>query len=246
MPVNPQKEHGYTSIANELMEALASYSMPGNHWRCLLCILRFIYGYKGKYAVRISNARISEITKIKRPHVSKIMNDLVKHKILNVTVECNIRNDVTLQSNIRAKTFVFNKHYDQWSAFRDVTVERNSFVTLHGNDSDFIPIIGKQKTIYPQHRKKEPKLQFKKKVPLPQNFTLTEQMKKYANSKRYCGNLNELTEDFCIYHKKKKTKFADWYAAWQSWIRNDIKWNPQHIKPKQETREERLERLNAN
>ena len=67
---------------------------------------------------------------------------------------------------------------------------------------------------------------FSKKVPLPSNFIITNEMKKYALEKGSNGNLENLTEDFCIHHRQKGNKFNDWYAAWQKWIRNDLKWNP--------------------
>ena len=42
---NPQKENGYIMIANEIMEALAKYRIPGEQRQCLDVILRKTYGY---------------------------------------------------------------------------------------------------------------------------------------------------------------------------------------------------------
>jgi hypothetical protein len=68
-------------------------------------------------------------------------------------------------------------------------------------------------------------LKFDKKVPIPEPFPMIDQMRVYAKEKNYAGDLSELTEDFILYHHKHGSKFKDWYAAWQTWLRNQIKWN---------------------
>jgi len=67
---------------------------------------------------------------------------------------------------------------------------------------------------------------FSKKCPLPSNFSVTDEMIAYAKKNGANGNLENLTEDFRLYHRKKGSKFVDWGAAWKTWIRNDLKWNP--------------------
>ena len=47
----------------------------------------------------------------------------------------------------------------------------------------------------------------------------------YLREKNPGSSFQTLFEDFVIYHKKKGSKFKDWYAAWQTWVRNDIKFN---------------------
>lgn len=64
----------------------------------------------------------------------------------------------------------------------------------------------------------------KKKTICPISFPVTEQMIKYASSKKYAKNLDDLTEGFIQYHKAKGTKNVCWYSAWQTWLRNDIEW----------------------
>lgn len=67
-------------------------------------------------------------------------------------------------------------------------------------------------------RKKSP-------TPCPDIFPVTAQMKQYAASKNHYPDLDDLTEAFLIHHRKKDNRFVDWYAAWQQWFRNDIKFN---------------------
>jgi hypothetical protein len=75
---------------------------------------------------------------------------------------------------------------------------------------------------------------FQKKVPIPKDIFLTEKMEEYAAKKRWRLDPKTEFERFVSYHKAKGTKFQDWYAAFQKWIQNDIKWNPEHQKPEVE------------
>src|SRR5512144_27891 len=45
---SPQKEHGYTPIANELLDAIMRTPMPDHARRVLLCIIRNSYGWHSK------------------------------------------------------------------------------------------------------------------------------------------------------------------------------------------------------
>jgi hypothetical protein len=69
---------------------------------------------------------------------------------------------------------------------------------------------------------------FKKKVCLPFQFHLTDQMKEYAKKKRYVGNLDTFTEYFISKNKASGSKYKDWYSAWQSWLQKDIEWHPEN------------------
>jgi len=71
----------------------------------------------------------------------------------------------------------------------------------------------------------------KKKTPTPDIFPVTDQMKDYAKKQNFGGDLEYITENFLLYHRKKGSKFVDWYAAWQSWVRNEVKWNPPEMSP---------------
>ena len=71
---------------------------------------------------------------------------------------------------------------------------------------------------------------FKKKVPIPANFYLTDEMKKYAGKKNYVGDLDAFTEHFILSckTKPKQYQYQNWYAAWQKWLLNDMKYNPKN------------------
>lgn len=75
--------------------------------------------------------------------------------------------------------------------------------------------------------KNEKNYKYKVKVPIPTDLELTPEFISYASSKGIKnGRLPDLFEAFTIHHRKKGSKFADWYAAWQTWVRNEIKFNP--------------------
>lgn len=72
------------------------------------------------------------------------------------------------------------------------------------------------------------KYKYEKKVPLPAGINLTDIFIKYAESKGITeGRMKDIFEAFTIHHRKKGSKFTDWYAAWQTWARNEIKFNPE-------------------
>ena len=52
-------------------------------------------------------------------------------------------------------------------------------------------------------------------------------MRVYAKKKNYVACLEDLTEGFLIHHKANGSKFNDWYAAWQRWLRNELKFYPE-------------------
>lgn len=45
---NPQTENGYTSISNELLEAIYRYSFTSTQLKIILCVCRYTYGYSRK------------------------------------------------------------------------------------------------------------------------------------------------------------------------------------------------------
>lgn len=47
---SPQKEHGYTPIANELLDAFMRLNLSEHAWRIVICIIRHSYGWHKKTA----------------------------------------------------------------------------------------------------------------------------------------------------------------------------------------------------
>lgn len=53
----------------------------------------------------------------------------------------------------------------------------------------------------------------------------------YAKRKEIKADLLPIFRDFVLYHSKKNSKMANWYAAWQTWVRNQINFHPECKNP---------------
>ncbi len=73
---NPQKENGFTPIANEIIESLVKIDLLGAEWRVLLFIIRKTYGYHKK-SDRISFTQFEKGTGISRQTINKTIKNLV-------------------------------------------------------------------------------------------------------------------------------------------------------------------------
>ncbi|MFX1536788.1 MAG: replication protein [Promethearchaeota archaeon] len=126
---NPQKENGYTPIANEIMEALAKINLSSYQFRLLMFILRKTYGFNKKDDW-ISNSQIVGGTGIRKQHVSRTKKELMERKL------------VTLSGN----KIKFNKDCSQWCELpRQVTVT---------NIGDGVTYPGSKVTSSGEHKRK--------------------------------------------------------------------------------------------
>lgn len=98
---NPQKENGFTKIANEILDALVKWHLSGYEWRVLLILIRKTYGWNKK-ADWISLSQFSEATGIAESHVSRALNMLLKQNI------------VTKGGNYKHPLFGLQKDWEKW------------------------------------------------------------------------------------------------------------------------------------
>lgn len=110
---NPQKEHGYTSIANEILEALARINLSSYQSRIVFLIWRKTYGYNKKNDW-IANCQIVEETGIRKSHASRTMKQLIDRKIVTK----------------RGNKIEFNKDYSQWKELPIQATVTNSGLKL--------------------------------------------------------------------------------------------------------------------
>ena len=83
---SPQKENGFTPIANELLDALARTRIPGEARQLLDVIIRQTYGWQRK-TVQISYKRFSELTGLQNGHIYRGIRSLVDHQIVVISTE---------------------------------------------------------------------------------------------------------------------------------------------------------------
>jgi phage replication O-like protein O len=211
--LTPQKENGYTAIANELMEALIKYKLPSSEIRCLLFIIRKTYGYNKKTDA-ISLSQFVKATSLNRKAVARALKSLNNKNLIYVE-KGGVKNDTILTSKYR-----LNKRYKSWvsSVKNDTGSVKNAQKVVskmtHTKDT-----IQKTKEIY-----KEKSLGiFEIKTFIPKKYEIQPEHIDYAKSKKLNKEQAEdQFEAFKLHHQAKGTKYKSWYAAYQTWIRNSI------------------------
>ncbi len=210
---SPQKDNGYTAIANETMEALSRFRIPGEQRQVLDFILRKTYGFNKKEDA-ISLSQFVKGTGLKKPNIVRSLSTLLSKKIIAV-----IKND-----NKPAHVYKFNKNYDVWKpVFKKKVVIKSDNKSL----SKVIPTkVDSTKAMVKEFK-------FKVKVPIPNDIFLTDKMRNYV-IKQGCNNgkhADNLFEDFRNHFKKTGKKWQDWTFTFYTWVRNDKKlYNPDKYK----------------
>ena len=99
---NPQKEHGHTEIANEVLEKLCTAQLTGSEFRILFFIIRKTWGWRKKMD-HISLNQIARGTGIGKRSVCRVLASLEGKKYIEkVTIDY-------------INMFGFNKDYEQWN-----------------------------------------------------------------------------------------------------------------------------------
>jgi len=102
---NPQKENGYTPIANEIMDAFVSFRVPGELRQVLDFVIRKTYGFQKK-SDNISNSQIIQMSGLGKGNVSRALSKLITHKLV-----------IKVDNFTKGKLLVFNKDYEEWIPF---------------------------------------------------------------------------------------------------------------------------------
>jgi phage replication O-like protein O len=129
-----QVENGYTRIANELLDTLCSFRLPGEATLVLNFIIRKTYGY-GKKDDDIALSQFVLATKLSKPHVCKALKILSRLGVI-----------VTQKGN-GITNYMINKDFDTWDPLpKKVTLPKKVMtVTQKGNNRYPIGDIQKKK-----------------------------------------------------------------------------------------------------
>jgi phage replication O-like protein O len=123
---SPQKEDGYTPIANELLEAILLYSFSSRQKSVIFAICRMTYGYSKK-SDALSGWQIAKMTNIDRSHISKTLDELIK---LNVIIKLPMGR---MSHGVLVNEITINKHYDTWLTVAETaTVAKTAPLLIHG------------------------------------------------------------------------------------------------------------------
>ena len=102
---NPQKEHGFTPIANELLEAIYSAKFNSTQLKIALFILRYTYGFSRKEH-KLSLNFISRGIGVSRRYVSHELKTLINADVVTV---------VSKHTDTEARVLSLNKNYEDWA-----------------------------------------------------------------------------------------------------------------------------------
>ena len=128
---SPQKENGFTAIANEILERLVKTCLLGAEYQVVFFLLRKTYGYQKKDDI-ISLTQFQKGTGLSRPTVVKTLKNLI--------ARCMVVKTSLPHSQI---SFRFNKDYDswvvntsklvkgKWKSGKDVLTETSKHVLTH-------------------------------------------------------------------------------------------------------------------
>lgn len=100
--VSPQLDNGYTRIANEILDALCRYRIPGEEMQCLLTIIRKTYGF-GKKADKIPLSQFQVATGLDRGNICRALRNLKNRRLISVKSDTG-----------KVTTYSFNKVFSQW------------------------------------------------------------------------------------------------------------------------------------
>ena len=103
----PQKEDGYTPIANELLEAILLSDFSKRQLLVIMTIARMTYGYSKK-SDALSTVQIANMTGINRPKVSEAIKELIEMNVLQKIDSGRMAHGVFVNE------ILINKHYKQW------------------------------------------------------------------------------------------------------------------------------------
>lgn len=112
---SPQKENGFTPIANEIMEQIVNTCLLGSEYQILFWILRKTYGFQKKNDW-ISLTQFEKATKLSRPTVVKSLKNLVN---MNIIIKSN------------SFDYHFNKDYEKWVVNTPLLVKYNNKIGKH-------------------------------------------------------------------------------------------------------------------
>lgn len=214
---NPQKENGYTPIANELLEQIISFDFTKRQLIVILTIARMTYGYSKK-SDALSGWQIAEITKLDRSDVSKTIAELIKMNV--VTKHENGRES----HGVLVHEISINKLYKTWVTVGNLptvgktpTVGNSPTVTVGNLPTQ--PLVK-----HPTHKAiKTNKTSIAKntnKTSLPDGFSISERVKTWAEKNGH-DQLEKHLENFILSCEKNSYKYANWDSAFMDAIRKN-------------------------
>ncbi len=135
---NPQKENGFTSIANELIESFQRLHLSGNQWCLLWTIIRLTYGWNKKVD-HISLSMFEQCTGLNRWNLKRDLNNLFKRGVIikdssGYMIGYGLQKDYTKwQTSIKNNTSIKN---DTATSIKNDTHKRTKTIKYSPNSNE--------------------------------------------------------------------------------------------------------------
>lgn len=101
---SPQKENGYTPIANELLDKIVTLKLNGTQYKIIILLWRYTYGFSRKEH-ELSETFLTKATGVHKSQIHKELNNLIEMKLVAVERE---------PTYSKPRLLSFNKNYDEW------------------------------------------------------------------------------------------------------------------------------------
>ena len=218
-------ENGFDRLAHELTNALAKNcaSLSGCEYQIIFALITKTFRFHKK-SDWVANIQISEITGMSEAHVSKTLRSIKAKNVVfkkgQMTGINPIVSDWKINQSVKKKNL--KKLTNQFDGLNQSVREVNQSVK---NNQPIRPP-QKKETITKETNTKDiaPK-RAKPSKQIPSNFCVTDEMRAWAKAKGVTANIDFETEQFMDYHQARGTTMKDWSKAWQTWMRNTIKFS---------------------
>ena len=225
--VKADVDKGFDRTAHTINDYLCQCNIAGREFRVIVAIIAKTYRYHKK-TDWISNSQIADKTGIDESNISRIKTSLINKNILiqdgrkvgiNPVVsewDLNKEKSKTTKNNLDK---VSQKRLDP--SQKRLTEKSKTTKKLVKNDLHIRKTNNTKETNtkdYSAPRKKN-------NTSLPDNFEVTKEMFDWAKKTGVTCNIKFETDQFIDYHTAKDSKFANWKLAWQTWMRNSIKFS---------------------
>lgn len=137
----------------------------------------------------------------------------------------------TLSSKPKHNVFVPSKVTGKNNTETIENIDKTDKESLQSNSKSNKQVTSKEQASDTDNNVNNKKKTNKRKSFLPDNYKLEKRHIEYANSKGIVDDIEDIFEGFCINHRKRGTQYVSWYATWQTWIRNKIKWDKEKQPP---------------
>lgn len=120
---SPQREDGYTAIANEILEQMAKIKLSPTQYRLLFLIWRYTYGFQRKES-ELSLTFLAESTGCDKRQLQRELKGLLARRIIYQVI-----------TRSPSRVIGFNKNYDLW--LQELPVGENTIgETDNGKDTN--------------------------------------------------------------------------------------------------------------